>query len=93
MIEMVCCNKCGWVHMGVSRAYAEAEVKSFNDYFNALSIRHQAYYNGHLSCISNYETCDCCGNHWKDFRQAKDGDCPDGCTIGPIIHFSEGSYG
>lgn len=35
------CNNCGWVHFGVTREFAEAEVARFNAYFDALTQEQQ----------------------------------------------------
>lgn len=90
-MEYVTCNKCGWVHMGVSREHAEDEVRRFNEYFDGLPVEKQEdYYGGKKSSVLNYEKCFRCGSNWENFRRSREGDCPDGCTIGPIIHFSAG---
>ena len=79
------CCRCGWVYMGVSRKFAEDEVKAFHDYFKKLSKKkRQDYYNNIPSDISDYEFCHC-GNSHKNFRLSKPGDCPDGCTLSSII--------
>jgi protein-arginine kinase activator protein McsA len=84
--KKVTCNKCNYVHFSVTREYAEDEVKRFNDYFNALSLEKQyLYYGGKGSDIKQYEQCMVCSNSYKDFRLSKPGDCPNGCTISPII--------
>ena len=80
------CNKCGWVHFAVTREFAENEVKEFNDYFDTLTEEEQQqYYGGRCSTIKQYEHCFFCGNTYKDFRDAKEDDCPIGVTLGPII--------
>jgi len=80
------CNKCGWVHFGVTYEFAQNEVDSFNAMYDELTeSEKQRYYGGHGASIKNYENCLFCGNSWKDFRDAKDDDCPDGVTMGPII--------
>lgn len=79
------CNRCGWVHVGVTRAFAEDAVASFNTYFEAQvpSVR-EMFGNKHAG-ISEYERCFRCGGPHTDMREFTAGDCPDGCTIGPII--------
>ena len=73
--------------MGVSRAYAVAQVTQFNEYFNTLTAQQQQdYYGGRGSSLELYEICNCCGESHHNFRETKPGDCPDGCTIGPIIY-------
>jgi len=79
------CNKCGTVAFGVTREFAEAEVKRFNEYYEKLSPqKQQDYYGGTKSSLRQYERCGC-GNPHTNFRAFKEGDCPDGCTLGPII--------
>lgn len=79
------CNHCGWVHMGVTRAFAEAEVIRFNEYFSAQTQEVKDMFGGKPSSISAYEHCSHCGGPHTDMREFTAGDCPDGCTIGPII--------
>lgn len=81
------CLKCGWVHFGVTREDAEANVESFNRYYDRLpSEEQEQWYGGHCSTIEQYEKCFCCGGDWKNFRDEVEGDCPIGCTIQPIIY-------
>lgn len=81
----VTCTKCGWVHFAVTRAFAEAEVERFNTYFATLTKEEQdLYYSGEGSSIKSYEHCNLCSG--KDFRPSQPDDCPDGCTIGPVIY-------
>lgn len=90
-MKTVTCNKCGWVHFQVSRNHAEAEYKRFNEYYDALSKQEQEdYYGGHGSSIKNYEHCHgICGGSYKNFRDSKEGDCPNGVTMNPIIDRDE----
>jgi len=82
------CKKCGWVHFGISREYAESEIKSFNQYFDSLSKEKQEQcYGGRKNSIEQYEHCFFCGNTYQDFRPAVKGDCPDGVTMQPIINY------
>lgn len=79
------CKKCGWVYFGVSREHAEAEVKRFNEYFYKLSQKNRKrLYGNKPASIQLYEKC-WCGNDYTNFRPSRRGDCPDGCTISPII--------
>lgn len=39
--------------------------------------------------LENYRKCVGCGGSYKNFRLAKAGDCPDGCTISGILHFDD----
>lgn len=86
---MPTCNKCNWVYFTVTREFAENEVKAFNEYFDTLSKDKQDnYYGGKKSLIENYEFCHC-GNGYKNFRESLPTDCPDGCTMNPIINGNE----
>ena len=80
------CNKCGWVHFDVTRKFAEAEVKDFNEYFDGLDEAGKGFFGNKKSRIETYEKCFHCGGAWTDFRPFKDGDCPQGCTLQPIIY-------
>lgn len=83
MSNLVTCNKCNWVSFGVTREFAEAEVKQFNEYFDGLTVEKQElYYGGQKSSAYHY-TCLVCGG--SSFRPSIDGDCPQGCTINPVI--------
>lgn len=79
----VTCNTCGWVSVGVSREYAEREVKAFNDYFDKQNDDVRQAYGNRRASINNY-VCLCCGR--LDFRLAEKGDCPDGVTLNPVIY-------
>jgi hypothetical protein len=81
MTKSVVCTKCEWTYFAVTKAYAEAQVKEFNDYYNRLTEEEQiSYYGGKPSSIDNYESCHC-GN--KEFREGST--APEGSTIDPII--------
>ena len=79
------CNHCGWVHMGVTRGYAEDEVSRFNEYFGSSTQDVRDMFGNTPSSITAYERCFRCGGPHTDMREFTAGDCPDGCTIGPII--------
>lgn len=80
----VTCNKCNWVSFAVTRQEAEQQIATFNKYFETLSKQQQQdYYGGKGSSIDNYTCLYCNGS---DFRPSQDGDCPDGCTINPVIY-------
>lgn len=78
------CLKCGWVYFGVSREYAEDEVRRFGEFFHASTPEIQEMYGGHPSSIKMYEQC-WCGNTYENFRDSLPGDCPNGVTMSPII--------
>jgi hypothetical protein len=87
--EFVCvtCDNCGWVHVAYTREAAEEAVKSFNDYFDTLSEEKQNdYYGGEgASLEKSYLYCFSCRDKESKFHKSKPGDCPDGCTIQPVI--------
>lgn len=89
-LKFVTCKKCGWVHMGVTKAWALAQVKKFNAYYRTLSVQDQHdFYGGKKSSLEkDYKYCQVCGAEGNkvNFRLFKAGDCPDGCTIGPVIY-------
>lgn len=86
----VTCKKCGWVAFQVSREYAEDQVKRFNEYFESLTKKEQKeLYGGKGASLSFYERCIGCGGSYKNFRTFKKDDCPDGCTLNPVISRNE----
>jgi hypothetical protein len=80
----------------MTRQEAQESVDRFNAYYETLTEeKKQDYYGGKSSTIANYEWC-WCGN--KEFRPFKEGDCPEGVTIGPVIYenpvgLEDGAYG
>lgn len=80
------CTKCGWAHFGVTQAYAENAVKEFNAWYDTQPEAVQESYGGPAS-ITTYQGCWCGGN---DFRPTKEGDCPVGVTLSPVIWDQEG---
>lgn len=80
------CKKCGCVHFGVTRQFAENAVREFNDYYETLTPeKQQDYYKGKKAHILSYEVCFNCGEPNTNFRASKPSDCRDGSTIQPII--------
>jgi rubredoxin len=85
-VEYVSCNKCGWVHLGVSREEAIEQVNAFNFYFDSLKEEERIQYYGNTpASIEEYSACSRCGNDWKDFRRTLPEEVPDGSTIGAIL--------
>lgn len=78
------CSSCGWVAFGVTREFAEAEVERFNQFYRSSPPEIRECYGG-PSSIAHYECCNRCGNGYDNFRDSIKGDCPDGCTLSPII--------
>lgn len=84
----VTCLKCGWVHREVSREYAERQSHEFVDWYHKQNEEIKKMYGSspsYTSMMYNYEHCFRCGAMYKEFRDSKLEDCPDGCTLGPII--------
>jgi hypothetical protein len=81
------CNKCGWIHMGVSLSFAENEVKEFNFYYDKLKPEDQVtLYGGEKSHLSHYLFCQRCGSLFTKMRRIKKSDTvPIGCTITSIL--------
>jgi len=72
--------------MAVTRKFAEDQVTEFNTFYASLTPEEKTqFYSGSCSSIKSYERCFFCGQTEGDFREAKDGDCPTGCTIQPTI--------
>lgn len=87
--KSVTCPKCRRVHFGVSLSYANAEVDRFNKYYRTLDRQTQLdNYGGKPATLKSYLFCGC-GTSYKMCRESKDGDCPSGVTINPILHYSE----
>ena len=83
-IQCVTCTTCGWVHVAYERQEALDAVDSFNLFYEGLSERKRdEYYGGRCSSIKDYEKCHCGSD---TFRPSKPGDCPDGCTLNPVIY-------
>ena len=79
------CLKCGWVAFGVTRLFAESEVRDFNVYFAEQTQAVKDSFGGKPSSVELYERCRRCGGPHTDFRDAVPGDAPDGVTMSPII--------
>jgi hypothetical protein len=80
------CKKCGWVHYGVSREFAQWSVSSFNEMYKNLSKKEkQDYYNNTPASLDTYSKCFSCGAPYIEFRAAKRTEIPKGSTIQPIL--------
>lgn len=84
MNQYLTCNNCGWVHFAYTRQQAHYSINSFNQFYLNAPKETQEMYGG-ISRISHYEHCHRCGGSYKNFREYKEGDCPDGVTMSPII--------
>lgn len=76
------CLKCGWVHFGISFEEAISQVNNFNSWLALQSPEVQQSYSGRPR---DSRKCFKCGNDYKNFRDAVDGDAPGGCTLQSII--------
>lgn len=85
--DAVTCLKCGTVAFSVSLEYMADEIKRFNEYYESLSKKDKSMFGGR-SKVRGYIQC-WCGNPYTNFRKSKRGDCPDGCTLSPILHRDE----
>ncbi len=82
-MEVTCLN-CGWVHMAVTREHAEEQIQLFRAHYDKMSYEDQGMYCHNPPTLATYTGCNFCGK--SKFRPFKDGDCPTGCTIGPVIY-------
>lgn len=81
----VVCIKCNWTSFAVSQKYAEAEVASFNRYYDSLTKKQQKEnYGGRKATVKNYVCLFCGGSKFKPGNT-----CPDGSTINPVIYEEE----
>jgi hypothetical protein len=93
----VTCNNCGWVHVGVTAKYVLEQTASFGDYWDAADEHtRSSFWNEEVrgpmpdfyprnEHADGYRKCLRCGGIYTNFRDFKEGDCPEGCTIGPIL--------
>ena len=79
------CGRCGWVHFAVSRTFAEEQVRRFNEFFDSQTGEVKESYGNKHSEIKNYERCFVCRAPFTCFKPFKEGDCPIGVTMQPII--------
>lgn len=65
------CTGCGRIHVGITKAHAAAEVRSFNEYFSRLSTDvRQSDYGGRQASIELYKKCHTCGTPSDAFVRA-----------------------
>lgn len=82
------CSNCGEVHMTVTREYATHQVVTFNLFYEKLHIKEKGHY-GRPATVDEYEKCKECGGSYKEFQDYREGDCPEGCTLNPIMSKEE----
>ena len=99
-MRQVTCNSCGWVHMAIPREDAKRKTKEFAEYWNKAPIEIKLSFSAwgtkpedlpekydEPEHFGNYLNCFHCGNSYRDFRVAKEGDAPIGCTLQSILDF------
>lgn|SRR3990167_3783326 len=81
------CLQCGQVHFIVSLVEALAAIESFNKFFDEslTDVQRQEFYKNHKASLDDYTKCAYCSTSYKNFRVFVENDCPDGCTINPIL--------
>lgn len=91
----VMCNNCGWGHFTVSKDYIKQWEAQWLKYFNEETPETLEMFgvtdNPPPPSSEVYYRCFCCGNSYKDFRDANDEDNKKlyGHTIQPILDYKE----
>lgn len=96
MNKTVTCKNCGWVHFEVTKAYVLEYTARWVKYVKSLTAKERSNFYGltakkfnaksyEKECLSGYTKCRLCAGSHKNFKRAKKGDCPHGCTISPIL--------
>lgn len=82
-MKLITCNACGYVHFEVSRDHAECAIRGFNEWYEKQTLgtkthylpikerrvpRNDRDYELGRSRIENYEFCEHCGEHYKNFK-------------------------
>lgn len=84
-MKSVTCGTCGEVRFEVTYKEAFRQTFKFNKYFDTLNKEQkELYYNNTKASAKLYTQC-FLGHSYTQFRDFKEGDCPDGCTQSPII--------
>lgn len=76
-------RECGWVSVARTKAQVEDEVARFNEYYYSLPTWQRETYWSAPSSVDNYRCLSCGGR--GPYRSYREGDCPDGCTINPVL--------
>ncbi len=89
--ELTTCINCGWVHFKVSTEYIASWKKEWEDLWSTMSQDDKESFGVTKAppSDSSYYRCDFCNGSYRNFRDFKDGDCPTGCTVGPILDRDE----
>jgi hypothetical protein len=86
-LRTVTCNKCGRVHVALSRKEVVSYIRRWNEYYERCPEEERL--GRSPDSIGNYEVCLGCGGSYKDFRMSETGDCPAGVTLTPVMYFKE----
>lgn len=87
----VVCEHCNWVHFEVDVAHIKNWQITWNEFWPTLDEQGKEAYglpNGPPT-PEDYFKCFRCGGHYKDMRDAKDGDIKLGSTIQSILRRDE----
>lgn len=88
MGNLMTCKNCGWVHFGVSKQHVndwnirwiELCKTQPEEWLQSFGIKNRIPPSDKI-----YYQCFFCGGPHTNFRESKPGDCPEGCTIQPIL--------
>ena len=81
--DLVTCDDCARVSFAVPRAYAEDEVRRFNEYYNTLDEKTKSHFGGESS-LTHYATCLCGGSEFHLATEAERKRAG-GHTINPVV--------
>ena len=91
-MKCVTCIGCGWVHMSVSAEYVRDWEREWQVRFDNETPEYLESYGittAPPKAKGQYLNCHRCNGSYKNFRDYKDGDMPDGCTISGILSRDE----
>jgi len=86
-IICVTCTHCGRVGVKYTPEQMNNAILRFNDWFESQTQSTKDNFGNKQSKESDY-SCLTCG-HYGPYRLFKAGDCPDGCTISPVVIYGE----
>lgn len=86
-MKIVVCPRDRWQHFAVTREYAEAQIKQFNDWYDQQPPETQRLYSG-KSSLRNYACHVCGGTEFRPFDASIDPELY-GSTISPVIYESD----
>jgi hypothetical protein len=88
MNNFVTCLNCGWVHFQVDTAYIDKWEADWKVFWAKSTEETREMYgckDAPPTREEEYLKCFNCNGSYKNFRDAREDDCPDGCTIQPIL--------